>query len=603
MSSSSTLCSPITLIIIGVSLILLNLLFSLYNVPSSFTLPTRFKKHIPSNARSKERNKALDELDDEAFTEECERRGLCSPGASSSSSSSSSSKQRAMLSSSSSSSSSSTTGSTVNDYLSHERCYAQPDEAETCFYSGPICYDGEKVIVTSKLIAEERTAKGNDLRNSMCYDFRHFVPSQSCGYNGPHRRDDLRPNQPLHIIQDMVPKVMSISPESHRWGPLGREVQFRELDVDILRNPSDYNITLHWLDGPMYVAGMHYSWLDHTWHFAAAMMALYDIKRHNNTLNPPDNYLGTSGSWNAPPMKNLLIAGNYRNVENFSELRPWILNLLKMLIQNNTRMIWNSVWEGLGVNPQYKWVCANSGAVIGLKPRMFNSVGDAHAFRLMSYNFAGIKDVKAKDEWPPRQITLITRVGSRSIVNLDDIVPILSGTGLKFEWVQEMGVLTWEEQVHMMAKTGILLAVHGAGLANIMFMPAHSVVIEIFPYVMYASMYRDVAATAGLYYYRIQSLRPPNDTASGQLVNDDVFISTCDGEEKHISSPAAFLDYECNWRSKSSPVLLDLHQLQYTLGLALDDIGCRDSYCEFMPGKEPWKQVNMRKLAREKETT
>jgi hypothetical protein len=175
-------------------------------------------------------------------------------------------------------------------------------------------------------------------------------------------------------------------------------------------------------------------------------------------------------------------------------------------------------------------------------------------------------------------------------VNIEEVIPVLNDTGLTFNWIEEMGALTWDEQVAAMASSGILLAVHGAGLANVIFMPAHSVVIEIFPYVMYASMYRDVAASAGLFYYRIQSVRPPNDTTSGQLVTDEVFVNSCDGEKKHISSPAAFLDYECNWRSKSSPIMLDIDKLRYTVAMALDDIGCRDGYCEV-----GWEHVNMKK--------
>ena len=96
-------------------------------------------------------------------------------------------------------------------------------------------------------------------------------------------------------------------------------------------------------------------------------------------------------------------------------------------------------------------------------------------------------------------------------------------------------------------------AIPPALLAPRRFLPAHAVVIEVFPYVMYASMYRDLAASAGLYYYRIQSLKPPNVSGAAALLYEDAFINSCDGEKRHISSPAAFLDYECNWRSKSSP--------------------------------------------------
>jgi capsular polysaccharide biosynthesis protein len=125
-----------------------------------------------------------------------------------------------------------------------------------------------------------------------------------------------------------------------------------------------------------------------------------------------------------------------------------------------------------------KLLCARSGAVLGLKPRFFNSIGDAHAFRLVAYGLAGVT-ARAKDDWPPRQITLVTRIGSRALDNIEEVVPLLNSTGLKFEWVQEMGALTFQEQVGVMANTGILVAIHGAGLTNVVFMPAHSVVIEV----------------------------------------------------------------------------------------------------------------------------
>ena len=101
-------------------------------------------------------------------------------------------------------------------------------------------------------------------------------------------------------------------------------------------------------------------------------------------------------------------------------------------------------------------------------------------------------------------------------------------------------------------------------------------------------MYRDLAAASGLYYYRLPSDKPSNETA-GMFYEQD-FFDKCDGDVRHISSPAAFLDYECNSRSKSSPVLLNLVKLRDTLELALDDIGCRDGFCH-----EGWNYVNLKK--------
>ena len=374
-----------------------------------------------------------------------------------------------------------------------EACVAQSDESETCFYSGPLCYDGARVVVAPRPGAAPR---GNDPRTSMCYDFRHFVASQSCGYNGPHRRDNLSPEMTVASILDESPGLV-VGADTHRWGPIGREVSFREVDAAAIASPAARNLSVTWLDGPLYIAGLHHSWIDHTWHFAAASMALFDIKRHNRTdlsVEGADEgrTLSTAAAWAAPAMEYLLFAGEYRHVAGAKDLRSWIANLLGMLIQNGTEILWNSRWEALvralpdskqtRISSEdfggAKLLCAHSGAVLGLKPRFFNSIGDAHAFRLVAYGLSGVT-ARAKDDWPPRQITLVTRIGSRALDNIEEVVPVLNSTGLKFEWVQEMGALTFQEQVGVMANTGILVAIHGAGLTNVLFMPAHSVVIEV----------------------------------------------------------------------------------------------------------------------------
>ena len=270
---------------------------------------------------------------------------------------------------------------TKDDFITHEHCYAQSDESETCFYHGATCYDGDHLIV----VAED--GHGQDARTSMCYDFRHFVASPSCGYNGPHRRHNLPPDTELPYMRDTAPRLLSYTSD-RKWGPQGRETHYREVDTSLFMEADakgfneEFNVTLQWLEGPLYVGGLHHSWLDHTWHFAAATMALWDLKRYNRShhvdyaTHPLAGRLQTVGAWAAPPMDNLLIAGDYRNVKGPQDLRPWIAHLLSLLVQNNTRILWNSVWkQQWGIGPQ-RWLCSKEAVVIGLKPRMFNSAFD-----------------------------------------------------------------------------------------------------------------------------------------------------------------------------------------------------------------------------------
>lgn len=65
---------------------------------------------------------------------------------------------------------------------------------------------------------------------------------------------------------------------------------------------------------------------------------------------------------------------------------------------------------------------------------------------------------------------------SRRLVNEDALWPILSRHG--FERVV-LGQMSFDEQVRLFAEVDVLLAVHGAGMTNMVFMPPNSRVIEI----------------------------------------------------------------------------------------------------------------------------
>ena len=67
----------------------------------------------------------------------------------------------------------------------------------------------------------------------------------------------------------------------------------------------------------------------------------------------------------------------------------------------------------------------------------------------------------------------------RGLYNIDDVLVVLRETGLPVRVINDMGALTWEEQVDAMAQTGILVAVHGAALTNVIFMPTNAVLIEV----------------------------------------------------------------------------------------------------------------------------
>ena len=80
---------------------------------------------------------------------------------------------------------------------------------------------------------------------------------------------------------------------------------------------------------------------------------------------------------------------------------------------------------------------------------------------------------------PKRRIYVTRRnAWGRKVVNEDEIIPVLEKAG--FETV-DMENVSLAEQVRLFAECSDLLSIHGAGLTNLIFMPAGARVIELYP--------------------------------------------------------------------------------------------------------------------------
>lgn len=188
-------------------------------------------------------------------------------------------------------------------------------------------------------------------------------------------------------------------------------------------------------------------------------------------------------------------------------------------------------------------------------------MGDAHAFKLLSYAAAGVK-TPAHGPQPPRRITVMGRF-SRGFADMPMILRVLQATGLPVRVVEDLRFLSWAEQVALMADTGILLAAHGGALANVMYMPAHAVVIEAFPYLTFFTMYQRLAQVSGLQYYRLRGFRPPPRVDENGTVrdpwasyDDPEFVHDCEWPH-HTSSVDAMLQRTCNGKTKVTPIAID----------------------------------------------
>ncbi len=354
------------------------------------------------------------------------------------------------------------------------------------------------------------------------------------------------------------------------------------------------NLTMDWLDGPLWLAGLDGQWSGNPYHWFAKMATLYDAQRVNATpgfgAHPADGYMhhlikwevaheksvymspATSNrvqykvgsQWPIPPMEFVAFTGDGANVlNNRTVLRDWFASVLRLSTQPNTKTYFNDLLTAYGDRTKHKdtrWLCTTSGVIPGAKNKFFTGRADAWMFRQYAYQYTRIADEGARSHpvYPPRHITILDRQGmnGRGFFNRDQLIAAVAATGLPYKVVNTMGKMSFRDQVSMMAHTGILIAPHGAALANAMFLPAHSAVIELFPYLMKKNTYRHLCAMMDLHYFPVYSweLLPLNRTEfyGVELMGEQYFYDKC--VKTNITSYDALTEHACNAMSKNVSV-------------------------------------------------
>jgi capsular polysaccharide biosynthesis protein len=99
---------------------------------------------------------------------------------------------------------------------------------------------------------------------------------------------------------------------------------------------------------------------------------------------------------------------------------------------------------------------------------------------------------------PSRRLLVSRRdAATRRVTNEDALLSALAPLG--FELIVP-GALTFDEQVEAFALAEIVVGPHGAGLANTLFMPRGSAVLELHHVAFRRPWYRRLAETLGLHY-------------------------------------------------------------------------------------------------------
>jgi len=102
-------------------------------------------------------------------------------------------------------------------------------------------------------------------------------------------------------------------------------------------------------------------------------------------------------------------------------------------------------------------------------------------------------------------ITIITRKGTRQIINDQDLERELCEHYCPKGWdvvLVDMERLSHAEQMSLIQRTTVLIAMHGSGMTNIIFLPKDSIVIELFPYGFSRPTYEFLAKKIGVHYLK-----------------------------------------------------------------------------------------------------
>lgn len=184
---------------------------------------------------------------------------------------------------------------------------------------------------------------------------------------------------------------------------------------------------------------------------------------------------------------------------------------------------------------------------------------------------------------------LVTRKGKdRNILNEKDLFKVLKeqyGTQIDLRLVC-FDDMELEDQIALISQTKLLIAVHGAALAHIMSMKKDSYVLEMFPFGLKKTIYRNLARTFGVNYMSYQVQRPTQTrflSAGNQCAKQGHVQWYCNVEDEHCMACKHW------WRNQS--IRVDPKEITKRIDLILPFEAPKhktENYLLYMP----WEQLN-----------
>ena len=126
--------------------------------------------------------------------------------------------------------------------------------------------------------------------------------------------------------------------------------------------------------------------------------------------------------------------------------------------------------------------------------------------------------------WP--KVLMITRseTGSRRILNQDEFIGNLSKLPIQLS-VQSFPTLSLAEQICLVNEADIMIGMHGAALAHVLFMKPGKTLLELFPFAFRKSIYQNLAHIKGIEYLSWQNTKRSDSKPRLELVESNRFTN------------------------------------------------------------------------------
>ena len=150
--------------------------------------------------------------------------------------------------------------------------------------------------------------------------------------------------------------------------------------------------------------------------------------------------------------------------------------------------------------------CFEHLVVPGESDYLVRGPADARRLRQLAYEAAGLPRHRERGN---RTALVIDREDGRGIADVGVVLRALAAAGVDKVERATLTNRTFDDQVRLFERAALVVASHGAGLTNMLFLREGAAVVELKQYGEYSTTFRDLASSAKIQHFAVYSRKPP----------------------------------------------------------------------------------------------